>query len=103
MEATYVPSIYEFMLGLGGVGIAAAIYLFAIMVLDFTPRSLDNAATAMANVPEPVTEEQLEEEKQSQEEVVDEESSVPPDQKTTEELETEEKNKSADEGKPAEE
>ena len=103
VEATYVPSIYEFMLGLGGVGIAAAIYLFAIMVLDFTPRSLDNAATAMANVPEPVTEEQLEEEKESQEEVVDEKSSVPPDQKTTEELETEEKNKSADEGKPAEE
>ena len=40
--ATYKPSIYEFMLGLGGLGISAVIYLFAIMIMDFTPRSLDN-------------------------------------------------------------
>ncbi len=42
VRATYSPSAYEFMLGLGGVGISAAIYLFAIMVMDFTPKSLDN-------------------------------------------------------------
>ena len=47
VTATYTPSIYEFMLGFGGVGISAAIYLFAIMVLDFTPRSLDNKATTI--------------------------------------------------------
>ena len=35
---------YEFMLGLGGIGISAVIYIFAIMILDFTPKSLDNEA-----------------------------------------------------------
>ena len=38
--SAYTPSIYEVMLGLGGVGISAAIYIFAIMVLDFTPKNL---------------------------------------------------------------
>ena len=38
----YTPSMYEFMLGLGGIGISALIYIFAIMILDFTPKSLDN-------------------------------------------------------------
>ncbi|GIR92578.1 MAG: Hdr menaquinol oxidoreductase integral membrane subunit [Thiotrichaceae bacterium] len=40
----YTPSMYEFMLGLGGIGISAVIYIFAIMILDFTPKSLDNDA-----------------------------------------------------------
>ncbi len=40
----YTPSMYEFMLGLGGIGISALIYIFAIMILDFTPKSLDNDA-----------------------------------------------------------
>ena len=40
----YTPSMYEFMLGLGGIGISAVIYIFAIMILDFTPKSLDNEA-----------------------------------------------------------
>tara|TARA_S200000501_G_scaffold76753_3_gene68608 strand:+ start:23550 stop:24764 length:1215 start_codon:yes stop_codon:yes gene_type:complete len=40
--SAYTPSIYEVMLGLGGVGISAAIYIFAIMVLDFTPTNLDD-------------------------------------------------------------
>lgn len=40
----YTPSMYEFMLGLGGIGISAFIYIFAIMILDFTPKSLDNDA-----------------------------------------------------------
>ena len=40
----YTPSMYEFMLGLGGSGISAVIYIFAIMILDFTPKSLDNDA-----------------------------------------------------------
>ena len=40
----YTPSMYEFMLGLGGIGISALIYIFAIMILDFTPKSLDNGA-----------------------------------------------------------
>ena len=40
----YAPSMYEFMLGLGGIGISALIYIFAIMILDFTPKSLDNDA-----------------------------------------------------------
>jgi len=42
--STYTPSMYEFMLGLGGIGISAVIYIFAIMILDFTPKSLDNDA-----------------------------------------------------------
>ena len=55
--ATYTPSIYELMLGLGGVGISAAIYIFAIMVLDFTPRYLDDEHTLGQNYKEkPVTE-----------------------------------------------
>ena len=55
--ATYTPSIYELMLGLGGVGISAAIYIFAIMVLDFTPRYLDDDHTLGQNYKEkPVTE-----------------------------------------------
>ena len=53
VEAAYIPSVYELMLGLGGVGISAAIYLFAIMVLDFTPKSLDNDAIALAGIPDP--------------------------------------------------
>ena len=57
------------MLGLGGVGISAAIYLFAIMVLDFTPKSLDNDAIALAGIPDP--EPKIEENK---EEPADEES-----------------------------
>ena len=40
----YTPSMYEFMLGLGVIGISAVIYIFAIMILDFTPKSLDNDA-----------------------------------------------------------
>ena len=40
--SAYTPSIYELMLGLGGVGISATIYIFAIMVLDFTPINLDD-------------------------------------------------------------
>mgnify|MGYP001230194110 CR=1 FL=1 len=40
----YTPSMYEFMLGLGGIGISAVIYILAIMILDFTPKSLDNDA-----------------------------------------------------------
>ena len=40
----YTPSMYEFMLGLGGIGISAVIYIFAIMILDITPKSLDNDA-----------------------------------------------------------
>ena len=60
------------MLGLGGVGISAAIYLFAIMVLDFTPKSLDNDAIALAGIPDPEpkieeTKEELSEEKQDNE------------------------------------
>ncbi len=43
--SAYTPSIYEFMLGLGGVGISAAIYIFAIMVLDFTPKNLGDEYT----------------------------------------------------------
>ncbi len=55
--ASYTPSIYELMLGLGGVGISAAIYIFAIMVLDFTPRYLDDEHTLVQNYKEkPVTE-----------------------------------------------
>ena len=55
--ATYTPSIYELMLGLCGVGISAAIYIFAIMVLDFTPRYLDDEHTLGQNYKEkPVTE-----------------------------------------------
>ena len=37
------------MLGLGGVGISAAIYIFAIMILDFTPRYLDDEHTLGKN------------------------------------------------------
>jgi hypothetical protein len=44
-----MPSIYELMLGLGGFGISAAIYIFAIMVLDFTPRYLDDEHTLGQN------------------------------------------------------
>ena len=40
VEAAYIPSVYELMLGLGGVGISAAIYLFAIMVLDLPQKVL---------------------------------------------------------------
>jgi len=43
--SAYTPSIYEVMLGLGGVGISAAIYIFAIMVLDFTPKNLGDEYT----------------------------------------------------------
>ena len=43
--SSYMPSIYELMLGLGGFGISAAIYILAIMVLDFTPRYLDDEHT----------------------------------------------------------
>jgi molybdopterin-containing oxidoreductase family membrane subunit len=43
--SAYTPSIYEIMLGLGGVGISAAIYIFAIMVLDFTPKNLGDEYT----------------------------------------------------------
>ena len=72
VEAAYIPSVYELMLGLGGVGISAAIYLFAIMVLDFTPKSLDNDAIALAGIPDPEpkieeTKEELSEEKQDNE------------------------------------
>ena len=47
--AEYTPSIYELMLGLGGVGISAAIYIFAIMILDFTPKNLDDEHTLKLN------------------------------------------------------
>jgi molybdopterin-containing oxidoreductase family membrane subunit len=47
--AAYTPSVYEIMLGLGGVGISAAIYIFAIMILDFTPRYLDDEHTLGKN------------------------------------------------------
>ena len=47
--SSYMPSIYELMLGLGGFGISAAIYIFAIMVLDFTPRYLDDEHTLGQN------------------------------------------------------
>ena len=47
--AAYTPSVYEIMLGLGGVGISAAIYIFAIMILDFTPRYLDDEYTLGKN------------------------------------------------------
>jgi molybdopterin-containing oxidoreductase family membrane subunit len=47
--AEYTPSVYELMLGLGGVGISAAIYIFAIMVLDFTPKNLDDEHTLGKN------------------------------------------------------
>lgn len=43
--SAYTPSIYEVMLGLGGVGISAVIYIFAIMVLDFTPKNLGDEYT----------------------------------------------------------
>lgn len=52
--ATYTPSIYEIMLGLGGVGISAAIYIFAIMILDFTPKNLDNEHTLYSNSKEKI-------------------------------------------------
>ena len=38
----YTPSVYELMLGLGGIGIAAIIYLAAVLVLDFTPKNLED-------------------------------------------------------------
>ncbi|MEC7885374.1 MAG: NrfD/PsrC family molybdoenzyme membrane anchor subunit [Pseudomonadota bacterium] len=38
----YIPSVYELMLGLGGVGIAAIIYLVAVLALDFTPKTLED-------------------------------------------------------------
>ena len=47
--AEYTPSVYELMLGLGGVGISAAIYIFAIMILDFTPKNLDDEHTLKLN------------------------------------------------------
>ena len=47
--AKYTPSVYELMLGLGGVGISAAIYIFAIMILDFTPKNLDDEHTLKLN------------------------------------------------------
>jgi molybdopterin-containing oxidoreductase family membrane subunit len=47
--AAYTPSIYELMLGLGGVGISAAIYIFAVMILDFTPKNLDDEHTLKLN------------------------------------------------------
>ena len=37
------------MLGLGGVGISAAIYIFAVMILDFTPKNLDDEHTLKLN------------------------------------------------------
>ena len=97
VEATYTPSVYEFMLGLGGVGIAAAIYLFAIMVLDFTPRSLDNDSTAMANIAEQDEEEVLEEE------VTDEKSNSHSEKKPSEEVKEEEKSEASDKGEQAKE
>ena len=97
VEATYTPSVYEFMLGLGGVGIAAAIYLFAIMVLDFTPRSLDNDSTAMANIAEQDEEEVLEEE------VTDEKSNSHSEKKPSEEVKEEEKSEAPDKGEQAKE
>ena len=55
--SSYMPSIYELMLGLGGFGISATIYIFAIMVLDFTPRYLDDEHTLGQNHKEkPITE-----------------------------------------------
>ena len=47
--AVYTPSVYELMLGLGGVGISAAIYIFAVMILDFTPKNLDDEHTLKLN------------------------------------------------------
>ena len=47
--AAYTPSVYELMLGLGGVGISAAIYIFAVMILDFTPKNLDDEHTLKLN------------------------------------------------------
>ena len=52
--ASYTPSIYEIMLGLGGVGISAAIYIFAIMILDFTPKNLDDEHTSYSNSKEKI-------------------------------------------------
>tara|TARA_B100000767_G_C19395008_1_gene381431 strand:- start:14 stop:586 length:573 start_codon:yes stop_codon:yes gene_type:complete len=52
--ASYTPSIYEIMLGLGGVGISAAIYIFAIMILDFTPKNLDDEHTLHSNSKEKI-------------------------------------------------
>ena len=101
VEATYTPSVYEFMLGLGGVGIAAAIYLFAIMVLDFTPRSLDNDSTAMTKIAEQDEEEALE--KEFEEEVTDEKSNSRSEEKSSEEVKEEEKSEAPDNGEQAKE
>ena len=38
--AQYMPSIYEFMLGFGGVAIASAVFIFGILILEFVPDSL---------------------------------------------------------------
>ena len=38
--AQYIPSIYEFMLGFGGVAIASAVFIFGILILEFVPDSL---------------------------------------------------------------
>ncbi|MEL0101957.1 MAG: NrfD/PsrC family molybdoenzyme membrane anchor subunit [Gammaproteobacteria bacterium] len=38
--ARYIPSIYEFMLGLGGIAIASAVFIFGILILEFVPDSL---------------------------------------------------------------
>ncbi len=43
--ASYTPSIWEFLLGLGGIAIALIIVAIAVKVLQFMPESLDDAHT----------------------------------------------------------
>ena len=38
--ARYIPSIYEFMLGFGGIAIALSIFIIGILSLEFIPESL---------------------------------------------------------------
>ena len=38
----YIPSIYEFMLGFGGIAVALAIFVLGILSLEFIPDSLDD-------------------------------------------------------------
>ena len=40
--ATYAPSIYEIMLGFGGVAIASAVFILGILSLEFIPESLED-------------------------------------------------------------
>ncbi len=40
--AEYIPSIYEFMLGLGGIAIASLIFILGVLSLEFIPDSLED-------------------------------------------------------------